>query len=64
MFDYELLEGQPGGGYVGVTLQTPSGNVEESGDLFCFTTETDTRYYLAYSKACRLAPVNEAPDTV
>ena len=64
MLDYELFEEQPGGGYVGVALQTLSGSVEENGGLFHFTAKAGTRYYLVYSKAYRLTFLNEAPNAV
>ena len=64
MLDYELFEEQPGGGYVGVALQTLSGSVEENGGLFHFTAKAGVRYYLVYSKAYRLTFLNEAPNAV
>ena len=62
MLDYELFEEQPGGGYVGVAMQTLAGSVEENGGLFRFTAKAGVRYYLVYSKAYRLKFINEAPN--
>lgn len=64
MLDYELFEEQPGGGYVGVAMQTLAGSVEENGGLFRFTAKAGVRYYLVYSKAYRLKFINEAPNAV